>query len=525
MPAKSLLLKAVAASTSPPRRTLASSVYFYNKGFRFPYPYHHIFTTHTKGRWIGRTLPEIFAKEFTQYTEDHIEKLLESGAIKVNKGRADKHLRMRNGDLIEHSTHRHELPVTDDTIDFLHWDNDHFVVDKPASIPVHPCGHYRRASLTHILQHEYGMEASSLYPVHRLDRLTSGVLIIARTQPKAKELADQMQNQKMVKKCYLARVKGRFPGGECGDTIGQEYNIHPEANTNLRKLLDQSGNSVSTPTASLPNVIRVDANMDLIDCSLRSKWHIVPRGKGKPCRTLFSLVQYNSTEDESIVMCSPITGRTHQIRVHLQSLGFPISNDPCYGPEERRREFQDRFEYFLSDQQRVILEQKLEEYREMERRVQQEHEQDQAVKRQRTGDQDGNEKKIHPKSTPMSTRLPPPPTAVQILTTYPDDYLKEMHEEWQFDNPEKHVDPQCFACTLSILPRLENDYRIHLHSLGYEVRHLRVFSKLPSWANTASQEDVDAAWNRLKTWEDDDPSYMDDIAENAGKKTWKRRRK
>ena len=53
--------------------------------------------------------------------------------------------------------------------------------------------------------------------------------------------------------------------------------------------------------------------------------------KGKPCRTIFSLVHFDKDSNTSIVRCMPQTGRTHQIRVHLNWLGFPITNDPLYG--------------------------------------------------------------------------------------------------------------------------------------------------------------------------------------------------
>lgn len=52
---------------------------------------------------------------------------------------------------------------------------------------------------------------------------------------------------------------------------------------------------------------------------------------GKACQTIFKLLKYDEVENRSLVYCRPITGRTHQIRLHLQHLGFPIINDPIYG--------------------------------------------------------------------------------------------------------------------------------------------------------------------------------------------------
>jgi tRNA pseudouridine synthase 9 len=142
-------------------------------------------------------------------------------------------------------------------------------------------------------------------PCNRLDRLTSGIMFIGK-HPKAADKLSLQISGRTVRKEYIARVKGEFPDGEvvCDMPI---LAISPKLGLN-----------------------RVRAN-------------------GKAAKTVFKKLEYypptntNPTENEatdnvlssrregySIVRCLPVTGRTHQLRVHLQFLGHPIGNDPIY---------------------------------------------------------------------------------------------------------------------------------------------------------------------------------------------------
>lgn len=197
---------------------------------------------------------------------------------------------MKNGDIISHTLHRHEPPVTSLPVGIVHEDEGLIVINKPAGVPVHPTGRYNYNSLTEILRSERGQGFNPL-PCNRLDRLTSGVMFIA----KHKKAADAVTKQLMarsIRKEYVARVKGEFPEGDvvCEQPILQ---ISPKLGLN-----------------------RVRAN-------------------GKEARTVFKRLAYYPAKeggggDYSIVRCRPLTGRTHQLRVHLQFLGHPISNDPIY---------------------------------------------------------------------------------------------------------------------------------------------------------------------------------------------------
>ncbi|XP_017042842.1 RNA pseudouridylate synthase domain-containing protein 2 isoform X3 [Drosophila ficusphila] len=164
-------------------------------------------------------------------------------------------------------------------------DKDIVVVNKPASIPVHPCGRYRHNTVVFILAKEHNLK--NLRTIHRLDRLTSGLLLFGRTAERARELELQIRTRQ-VQKEYVCRVEGRFPDGivECNEKIDVvSYKI---------------------------GVCKVSP-------------------KGKDCKTTFQRI--GEVDNDSIVLCKPLTGRMHQIRVHLQFLGYPISNDPLYNHE------------------------------------------------------------------------------------------------------------------------------------------------------------------------------------------------
>lgn len=265
---------------------LDDTEYFFLFGMRHVRPYNYTFSVHAKNRWYGREVHDLYTTEFIRYGADYYKMAIETGRITVNDEKVALDYKIKNGDLLKHSVHRHEPPVQGGKITIVFKSEDIVVVDKPSSIPVHPCGRYRHNSVVSILAQEEGLQ---LFTVHRLDRLTSGLVLLGRTSEVAERYSREMRTMKF-QKTYLARVLGEFPGkGE---------------------------------------PVEVDANIYCIDNSIG---RMVIDDRGKEARTSFRLRSFNG--HTSVVECTPITGRTHQIRIHLQHLGFPIANDPCYGGE------------------------------------------------------------------------------------------------------------------------------------------------------------------------------------------------
>ncbi|EAT47670.1 AAEL001242-PA [Aedes aegypti] len=259
--------------------------YYIENGLRKVYPYYFTFTTFTKGRWVGEKILDVFAREFRAHPAEEYERCIKAGTLTVNYEKVPTDYRLKHNDLLANIVHRHEVPVTSQPITIVHMDDDIVVVNKPASIPVHPCGRYRHNTVVFILAKEYNLK--NLRTIHRLDRLTSGLLLFGRSPKKARQMEHQIRNRQ-VQKEYICRVEGEFPDGiiECKEPIEVvSYKI---------------------------GVCKVSP-------------------KGKECTTTFQKLGYNGTS--SVVLCKPLTGRMHQIRVHLQYLGYPVVNDPLYNHE------------------------------------------------------------------------------------------------------------------------------------------------------------------------------------------------
>ncbi|THD20768.1 RNA pseudouridylate synthase domain-containing protein 2 [Fasciola hepatica] len=302
------------------------SEYYFENQFRKVFPYVFTFKAYAKRRWIDRTITDILDSEFNFSSMNLIVSCIcnttcleqdlrcKSGEIQVNGQKVTPDYRIRDTDLICHRVHRHELPVLNTRISFIHEDDDVLVFSKPASIPVHPCGQYTLNSMVHILAKEYNRRP--LRFVHRLDRMTSGVMIAAKNYDASLRIATQI-GEREVKKFYICRTDGLFP-----NAIGSQNNSVLDLHSD-----DQTGVVVCTePLGPL--------------CCKMGLHAVIPATEGgKSARTHFIRLAYDAATHTSLVLCRLYTGRTHQIRVHLQFLGYPIVEDPLYnstdwGPEK-----------------------------------------------------------------------------------------------------------------------------------------------------------------------------------------------
>lgn len=226
------------------------------------------------------------------------------------------HTLVKNGDIISHTLHRHEPPVTAQPIGIVHEDNDIIVINKPAGVPVHPAGRYNYNSIVEIMRAERGYQWNPL-PCNRLDRLTSGIMFIGKHRQAAEDMSIQIKDR-TVKKEYIARVTGQFPEGEivCEKPILQ---ISPKLGLNRVRANGKEARTVFRRLAYYPAKDEDDIDGEAGDENTSGS--VGTKDDGMP---------WKRRKDYSIVRCMPLTGRTHQIRVHLQFLGHPISNDPIY---------------------------------------------------------------------------------------------------------------------------------------------------------------------------------------------------
>ncbi|KAF9761840.1 Bifunctional protein RIB2 [Nosema granulosis] len=235
--------------------------------------YFFTYKTNVKERWKNKELLEVLVYEFRTRTEEYFRQAIECGVIKVNDEIVKPTRKLKLTDSITHTVHMHEPQPP--AIEILSKEEDYVVVNKPAGVPCHPTGGYMYYSVTKSLFGD-----TKVACVNRLDMPVSGIMIITFNN-----LSTCLEKIKDAKKIYIAKVRGIFP----------EY-------------------------------VKVDKK---IVCKEGRRRYVSE--EGKDCETIFKLISYK--DGFSLVQCQPITGRTHQIRIHMQSLGFPIVNDIIYGDQ------------------------------------------------------------------------------------------------------------------------------------------------------------------------------------------------
>lgn len=291
---------------------------YFSRGLRKIRPYYHKRTAFAKGRWFQRTLLDVMVNEFRSYSENHYLTEIKKGNLAII--REGKTLDpsevlsspIRNNDTVQTLRHKHEPPVlqwseNEEDIpgikvagfDIVHENDNLLVLNKPSGIPIHPTGQFYQNTITEILK-RHGKTA---LPCYRLDKLTSGLLIMAKNTETAGGIQVKIRDRDMGK-YYLARVKGRFPRLSSLDSHESPIPFQDPS------LVTQEESPVYTvePKKQFPSGL----------------------SPVKDAKTNFYPLKYFPHCDQSLIVCKPLTGRTHQIRIHLARLGYPIVNDPFY---------------------------------------------------------------------------------------------------------------------------------------------------------------------------------------------------
>lgn len=237
-------------------------------------------------------LVNFLLKRFPYQSKENWLAAIETGAIKVNGTVVDGQYILINRDVISYERPRETEPDVDPTYNILYQDDFILVVEKSGNLPVAESGRYYKNTLINILKEKEGFE--ELYTVHRLDKETSGVLIIGRTKEVAQQMGVQFSNQ-IPEKEYHAVLNGA---------------------------LKEESVLVNRPLKNgLPQIHKV-----------RVRQIVSPTGK--IAKTLFTKVGGNQAL--TLVKVKLFSGRTHQIRCHAEYIGHPILGDKLYGQKDDR---------------------------------------------------------------------------------------------------------------------------------------------------------------------------------------------
>ena len=204
------------------------------------------------------------------------------------------------------------------TLSILYSDDFLMIVDKPAGLVVTPADSVKVETLSDILQDEYHIELDRGGVVHRLDKDTSGLLLVAKTQETLEQLQFQFK-ERMVKKEYLALSHGILKKEEI---VSGSIERNPKNREKF--IVSEEGKEAETKFIPEGEFKLTDEMMTDLFTSQFNKIQ-----KRKLERTNYGVF--------TLIRCFPLTGRTHQIRVHLKHLGFPIVGDEKYAGRKTAR--------------------------------------------------------------------------------------------------------------------------------------------------------------------------------------------
>jgi 23S rRNA pseudouridine1911/1915/1917 synthase len=236
-------------------------------------------------KFLGENCPEL--------SRTHARKLIDEGLVTVNGRAARASLKLNTGDKID-VTVPPEAPshLAPEAIPLkiIYEDNDLMVIDKPAGLAVHPAPGHPAHTLANAVAGrlpELAGDDESLRQgiVHRLDKDTSGLIVVAKNRVAQANLSEQFKSREVAKH-YLVLVKGH---------------LKPETGI-------------------------IEANIGR-DPRHRQRMAVV--AKGRAARTEYRVLRY--VGGHTLLEIKPETGRTHQIRVHLAAIGFPVAGDATYG--------------------------------------------------------------------------------------------------------------------------------------------------------------------------------------------------
>ena len=249
---------------------------------------------------VGKRLDETLTSSGFYPSRSVAKKMIVEGKVTIN-GKVEKpHYNLRENDLLvalEYSAPKADLAGEDIPLDIVYEDDDVLLINKPVGMVVHPGnGHYEGTLVNALIGREMALsEGDPDRPgiVHRIDKDTSGLLLVTKNDNAYRKIQEQLSTHTMHRE-YYALVKG--------------------------VILEDDG-KINAPIAR-------DKNRPTRNC--------VDVLHGKEAVTFFHVEKRYKESEVTLVSCRLLTGRTHQIRVHMDYIGHPVIGDPLYGTGNRK---------------------------------------------------------------------------------------------------------------------------------------------------------------------------------------------